>query len=59
MSGEFLRTVTPIWRAWSGSLGRAIATRFWTSTWAMSRSVPSLKVTDSDSWPSAVAWLTM
>ena len=59
MSGEFLRTVTPIWRTSSGSRGSAIATRFWTSTWAMSRSVPSAKVTDSDSWPSAVAWLTM
>ena len=59
MSGEFLRTVTPSRRTSSGSRGSAIATRFCTSTWAMSRSVPSAKVTVSDSWPSPVAWLTM
>ena len=59
MSGEFLRTVTPIRRASSGSRGSAIATRFCTSTWARSRSVPSAKVTVSASWPSPVAWLLM
>ena len=58
MSGEFFFTVTPSRRTSSGSFGSAIATRFWTSTCAMSRSVPSAKVTVSCSLPSAVAWLT-
>ena len=40
-----LVTVTPIWRTCSGSRGSAIATRFWTSTCAVSMSVPGRKVT--------------
>ena len=47
-------TVTPIARTSSGRRGSAIATRFCTSTWACSRSVPSLKVTVSDMLPSLV-----
>ncbi len=57
MSGEFLRVVTPLRWTSSGSRGCAIATRFCTSTWALSRSVPSLKVTVMVSWPFEVAWL--
>jgi len=41
----------------SGSLGTATATRFWTSTWAASRSVPVLKVTVIVTLPSPVDWL--
>ena len=44
-SGDRFLVVTPIARTRSGSVGRASATRFCTSTWAMSRSVPTLKVT--------------
>ena len=47
-------TVTPIWRTCSGRRGSARATRFWTSTWAVSRSVPGLKVTVTLTTPSAV-----
>ncbi len=54
MSGEFLSTVMPSRRTSSGSRGSAMATRFWTRTWAVSRSVPSLKVTEIDSSPSPV-----
>ncbi len=43
-SGELLRTVTPLAATSAGRCGWAVATRFWTSTWALSRSVPSLKV---------------
>ena len=53
-SGEFLRTVTPSRRTSSGSRGSATATRFCTSTCALSRSVPSLKVTVIVSLPSPV-----
>ena len=45
MLGDFFLVVTPVCLTTSGSVGMAIATRFCTSTWAMSRSVPSLKVT--------------
>ena len=38
----------------SGSSGRARLTRFCTSTWAMSRSTPFLKVTVRLYWPSLV-----
>jgi hypothetical protein len=53
-SGEFLRTVMPVRRTSSGRRGSASATRFCTSTCALSRSVPSAKVTVSDIDPSAV-----
>ena len=43
-SGELLSVVTPSARTSSGRRGVAIATRFWTSTCALSRSVPSLNV---------------
>ena len=36
-----------------------MATRFWTSTCALSRSVPSLKVIVSVIAPSLVLWLDM
>ncbi len=56
-SGLFLRMTTPLRCTSSGKRGCAIATRFWTSTWAMLRSVPSLKVTVILSFPFEVAWL--
>ena len=46
-------TVTPCRRTSSGSLGSAIDTRFWTSTVAMSMSVPMSKVTVNAYEPSA------
>jgi hypothetical protein len=49
-----LFTVTPIWRTCSGRRGSARATRFWTSTWAASRSVPGWKVTVIETAPSEV-----
>ena len=55
MSGEDFRTVTPMRRTSSGRRGSATATRFCTSTCAVSRSVPSAKVTVICSWPSPVA----
>ena len=57
MSGEFFRVTTPLRCTSSGNCGCAIATRFCTSTCALSRSVPSLKVTVMVSWPFEVAWL--
>ena len=45
MSGVFLRVVTPSARTESGSRGSADATRFCTSTCAVSRLVPSLNTT--------------
>src|SRR6516162_5277559 len=45
MLGDCLLTVTPVALTTSGSVGSAWLTRFWTSTWAMFRSVPSSKVT--------------
>ena len=45
--------VTPCLWTSSGSFGRAIATRFWTRTCAMSRLVPTAKVTVSLYEPSA------
>src|SRR5436190_10845786 len=39
-----LHDALPIRRTSSGSLGNACWTRFWTSTWALSTSVPSLNV---------------
>jgi hypothetical protein len=58
-SGLFFRVTTPTRCTSSGSRGCAIATRFCTSTCALSRSVPSLKVTVMLSWPFEVAWLYM
>ena len=57
--GNLQLTVTPSRFTSSGSWESAIETRFWTSTWAMSRSVPSLKVMVRLRFPSPVAWETM
>jgi hypothetical protein len=47
MAVDFFLVVTP-WRLTSsGSFGLAIATRFCTRTWAMSRLVPTSKLTVS------------
>ena len=51
--------VMPRRRTSSGRRGSATATRFCTSTWALSRSVPSLKVTVSDMAPSLVEYEDM
>ncbi len=59
MSGEFFLVTTPLRCTSSGNCGCAIATRFCTSTCALSRSVPSLKVMVMVSWPFEVAWLYM
>ena len=53
-SGELLSVVTPSRRTSSGSRGSAMATRFCTSTCALSRSVPSLNVIVSVIAPSVV-----
>ena len=45
MLGDCFLTVTPVALTTSGSIGSAWETRFCTSTWAVSRSTPSLKVT--------------
>ncbi|MNC41722.1 hypothetical protein D3C75_904990 [compost metagenome] len=57
--GEDLRTDTPLRCTGSGRRGVARATRFCTSTWALSTSVPPLKVTVRFRLPSEVAWLYM
>ena len=54
--GERLRVMTPSARTSSGNRGNAPSTRFWTSTWAMFGSVPTLKVMDMRSWPSLLHW---
>lgn len=54
-----LLVTTPIRRTTSGRPDSAAATRFWTWTWAMSRSVPSSNVTVSDMEPSLADWLSM
>jgi len=62
MSGVDLLTVTPMRCTSCGSFGVACATRFCTSTCALSTSVPSLKVTVSVITPSLVAcenWYSM
>ena len=46
--------MTPILRTSAGSRGCAMATRFCTCTWAMSRLVPSSKLTWIENRPSAV-----
>ena len=58
-SGELFLVVTPSRRTSSGSFGSATATRFCTSTWAASRSVPSLKVMVIETLPSPVDWDAM
>ena len=45
MSVDCFLVIMPCRCTSSGSLGTAIATRFCTSTWAMSRSVPTSNVT--------------
>ena len=45
MLGDCFLTVTPVALTTSGSGGSACETRFCTSTWAVSRLTPSLKVT--------------
>ena len=47
----FLAVIPCRWTS-CGSLGCAIASRFWTRTWALSRSVPTSKVTVSVYEPS-------
>ena len=54
MLGDFFLVVTPIRLTSSGSLASATATRFCTSTWAVSRFVPSSNVTSRFIWPSFV-----
>src|SRR5262245_59526882 len=54
MLGDFFLVVTPIRLTSSGSFASATATRFWTSTWAVSRLVPSSKVTSRFICPSLV-----
>ena len=57
--GDDFSVVTPsAWTSW-GRRGVARATRFWTLTWAWSRSVPRAKVTVSVRLPSAVDWESM
>ena len=58
-SGDCLTTCTPSDRTSSGRRGVAIATRFCTRTCAVSRSVPSLKVTVNAMEPSLVDWDVM
>src|SRR5206468_11410812 len=53
-SSDLLSVVTPTRRTSSGRRGSAIATRFWTRTCALSRSVPSRNVMVSVIWPSVV-----
>ncbi len=53
-SGDCLVTVTPMRCTSWGNRGRAWLTRFCTCTWALSISVPSLKVTVRLMVPSAV-----
>src|SRR6476620_9026926 len=45
MLGDCFLTLTPVALMTSGKVGRARATLFCTSTWAVSRLTPSLKVT--------------
>jgi len=59
MLGDFFFVDTPFCFTASGSLGMASETRFCTSTWAMSRSVPTAKVTVSFIWPSLVDFDSM
>ena len=58
-SVELFTVTMPRRRTSSGSRASARATRFCTSCWALSGSVPRRKVTVSVIWPSVVAWLFM
>jgi hypothetical protein len=55
MALDCFLVVTPMALTTSGSFGWAMATRFWTSTCAVSGSVPILNVTVMRSEPSFVA----
>ena len=59
MVGDDFFTEMPLRWTGCGRRGNASATRFWTSTWALSRLVPGLKVTVRVRPPSEVAWLYM
>src|SRR4051812_18225094 len=59
MAVDRFLVVTPRRRTSSGSFGAAMATRFWTRTWARSGLVPSLNVTVSCMVPSLVHWDSM
>lgn len=54
-SGERFCVTKPSCRTTSGKRVSACATRFWVCTCAMSKSVPSLKVTVMENVPSGVA----
>ncbi len=54
MSGELFAVMTPICCTSCGRRGAAMATRFCTCTCAISRSVPTSKVTAMEKRPSAV-----
>ena len=58
-SGEAFSVVTPTRWTSGGSRGRPWETRFCTCTWALSRSLPSAKVTVNVIAPSAVDWENM
>lgn len=58
-SGALFTVVMPSRRTSSGRRGSACETRFCTSCWALSGSVPRRKVTVSVITPSVVAWLPM
>jgi hypothetical protein len=58
-SGDALVTVTPMLRTSGGRRGWAIATRFCTWTWAMSRLVPSSNETAVVKRPSEVEFEDM
>ena len=57
--GLSFSVTTPTRRTTSGSRGSAAATRFWTCTCAMSRSVPNANVTVRVIDPSLADWLSM
>ena len=54
MLGDFFLVVTPIRLTSSGNFASATATRFCTSTWAVSMFVPNSNVTSRFIWPSFV-----
>ena len=54
-SGDFFWVTRPTWRTTSGRRVSAWVTRFWVCTCAISRLVPSLKVTVIEKLPSGVA----
>ncbi len=54
-SGERFSVIRPTWRTTSGRRGSACVTRFCVCTCAISRLVPSRKVTVIEKLPSGVA----